>query len=59
MDGAVIIRPLIFDTVLKRAESRLLNLHKKIENAPFLDRNEIQKFLEENTIQSNEQMKIL
>ncbi|MBL4588645.1 MAG: ATP-binding protein [Alphaproteobacteria bacterium] len=59
LDGAVRIRPLIYDTVLKRAESRLLNLHKKIENAPFLDHSEIQKFLEENTVQSNEQIKMI
>jgi len=58
-DDAVTVRPLIFDTVLKRAESRLLNLHKKIENAPFLDHAEIQRFLKTNTVQSNEQMKIL
>lgn len=59
LDGAVRIRPLVYDTVLKRAESRLLNLHKKIENAPFLDHSEIQKFLKENTIQSNEQIEMI
>lgn len=56
-DGGVIIRPLIYDTILKRAETRMLNLHKKIENAPFLqDSKEIAEFLEKNTIASNEQL---
>lgn len=55
-DGSVIIRPLIYDTLLKRAETRMLNLHKKIEKAPFLqDSKEIAEFLEKNTISSNEQ----
>ena len=58
-DGAVSVRPLVFDTVLKRAESRLLNLHKKIENAPFLDRDQIQEFLRNNTVHANEQINII
>ena len=57
-DGVVSVRPLVFDTILKRAESRLLNLHKKIENAPFLDHDEIQDFLKQNTIQANDQTKM-
>lgn len=32
----VIIQPLDYDTVIRRAKSRLLNLHDKIKNAPFL-----------------------
>ena len=52
-DGQVQIVPLIFDTVLKRAESRLLNLHKHVKKAPFLDQSEIQSFLNENTVQLN------
>jgi len=52
-DGQVQIVPLLFDTVLKRAESRLLNLHKHVKKAPFLDQSEIQSFLNENTVQLN------
>lgn len=59
LDGAVRIRPLVYDTILKRAETRLLNLHKKIENAPFLDHEQIQKYLSENTITTNEQISML
>lgn len=56
-DDAVIIRPLLYDTILKRAETRMLNLHKKIENAPFLANSpEITEFLEKNTIAPNEQL---
>lgn len=56
-DDAVIIRPLIYDTILKRAETRMLNLHKKIENAPFLkDNKEVSEFLEKNTVAPNEQL---
>jgi len=59
-DGRVIIRPLIYDTILKRAETRMLNLHKKIEKAPFLqDSKEIAEFLEKNIIASNEQLKLV
>lgn len=54
-DGDVRIVPLVFDTVLKRAETRLLNLHKHVKDAPFLDQNEIQSFLDQNTIQLNKQ----
>lgn len=35
-EGKVIIQPLDYDTVIRRAKSRLLNLHDKIKNAPFL-----------------------
>jgi len=54
-DGDVRIIPMVYNTVLKRAESRLLNLHKKIKNAPFLEHDEIDTFLKENTVQKNEQ----
>lgn len=55
-NDTVVIRPLVYDTLLKRAESRMLNLHKKIESAPFLENSpEISEFLERNTIASNEQ----
>jgi Histidine kinase-, DNA gyrase B-, and HSP90-like ATPase len=33
---AVTIFPLLYDTILNRAEKRLLNLHKKVKGAPFL-----------------------
>lgn len=55
----VVIRPLIYDTILKRAETRMLNLHKKIENAPFLqDSNEIAEFLEKNTVSPEHQLSL-
>ncbi len=34
--GTVRIRPMLYATVLERAEKRLLNLYKDIKNAPFL-----------------------
>jgi hypothetical protein len=46
MDGQVRILPLDFNTVLRRAESRLLKLHNKIKTAPFLQERGIQEFLE-------------
>ena len=47
MDGTVIIQPLLFATVLQRAKSRLLKLHDRVKNAPFLKehRAEIEAFL--------------
>ncbi|MFW6106902.1 MAG: ATP-binding protein [bacterium] len=47
MDGSVEIRPMLFNTVLKRAESRLLKLHERVKNAPFLreHREELDAFL--------------
>lgn len=33
---AVKIYPMLYDTILVRAEKRLLNLHKKVKGAPFL-----------------------
>lgn len=59
MDGAVRVSPFVFDTILKKAETRLLNLHKKIEDAPFLDREKIQEFIQKNTISGNEQKKLI
>lgn len=58
-DGFVCVKPLVFDTVLKRAETRLLNLHNKIENSPFLDHEKIQDFLSKNTVRPNEQVKMI
>jgi hypothetical protein len=34
--NSVIIYPMLYDTILVRAEKRLLNLHKKVQAAPFL-----------------------
>jgi len=58
-DGDVRIVPLVFDTVLKRAETRLLNLHKHVKDVPFLDKSAIDTFLEKNTIQLNHQTRLL
>lgn len=33
---SVTIHPMLYDTILVRAEKRLLNLHKKVKDAPFL-----------------------
>jgi hypothetical protein len=54
-DDNVKIRPMVFDTILKRAETRLLNLHKKVEGAPFLEEFNITEYIKENTIISHEQ----
>lgn len=42
------IYPMLYDTILVRAERRLLNLHKKVKDAPFLaaQQGEIKKFME-------------
>lgn len=45
--GAVRIIPLIYDTVIRRAHSRLLNLAKKIQNTKFLNNVRIKQILEE------------
>lgn len=34
--GNVTIQPMTYNTIIKRAESRLLNLKEKVESAPFL-----------------------
>lgn len=33
---SVTIHPMLYDTILVRAEKRLLNLHRKVKDAPFL-----------------------
>ncbi|WP_279211875.1 ATP-binding protein [Delftia acidovorans] len=42
------ISPLLYDTILIRAERRLLNLHSKVKDAPFLveQQDALKKFLE-------------
>jgi hypothetical protein len=50
MDQRVKILPLDFDTVLRRAESRLLKLLGKVKAAPFLQGQRIQEFLEDDLV---------
>ena len=47
MENTVRISPMLFDTVLQRAKSRLLKLHQRVKDAPFLQahRSEIEEFL--------------
>lgn len=47
-DGKVVIQPLLFNSVLERAKSRLLKLFDRIKSAPFLQKhkNEIAPYLE-------------
>lgn len=47
MDGQVVIQPLSYDTVMKRAKSRLLNLFDKVKNAPYLEDSRIKEYLRE------------
>lgn len=47
MDDRVRIRPLAFDWVLHRAESRLFKLREKIQEAPFLKERGIEKFIQQ------------
>ncbi len=44
-DGKVRIIPMDFDTVLTRAKSRLLRLYERVKEAPFLQGQDIDKFL--------------
>ena len=36
LNGNFLIRPILYDVVLKRAESRLLNLFEQVKEAPFI-----------------------
>lgn len=45
MDGIVKIQPLDYDIVIRRAKSRLLNLHEKIKHSPFLQDTRIRQYL--------------
>jgi len=51
MEGTVRITPMLFDTAMQRARSRLLKLHQRVKNAPFLQahREEIEAFLAEDS----------
>ncbi len=48
MDGQVVIQPLSYDIIIKRAKSRLLNLFEKVKNAPYLEDSRIKEYLREN-----------
>lgn len=43
------ITPMLYDTIIRRAEKRLLNLHSKVKSAPFLDGGQasLDQFLEQ------------
>lgn len=43
--GNTKIVPMLYDVFLKRAENRLLNLHKKVKEAPFMERFDSDEFL--------------
>ncbi|WP_449191740.1 ATP-binding protein [Thauera sp.] len=47
------IYPMLYDTILVRAEKRLLNLHSRVKDAPFLleQREELKKFMEPLSVQ--------
>lgn len=47
-DNQVTIIPMLYETILKRAEARLLNLHSKVKEAPFLleQQEQLKQFLE-------------
>jgi hypothetical protein len=48
MDGRVTIIPLAYDTVIRRAKSRLLNLHDKIKHASFIKDARQKAYIEDN-----------
>ena len=39
------IQPLLYQAVIDRAKSRMLNLYDRVKNAPFMDRKEAREFL--------------
>jgi len=45
-DGRVIIRLMTFHAILERAKNRLLKLYEKVKNAPFLEKEDMEKYLE-------------
>jgi hypothetical protein len=47
-DNHVKIIPMLYETILTRAEKRLLNLHSKVKDAPFLieQQEQLKKFVE-------------
>jgi len=53
------IYPVLYDTILVRAEKRLLDLHSKVKDAPFLaaQQEELKKFMEPLPVQQMELLK--
>jgi hypothetical protein len=47
LSGRVLIQPLDYDTVIRRAKSRLLNLHEKIKKSPFLQETRARMYMAE------------
>ena len=54
MNDRVRILPMTFNTVLERAKSRLLKLYDRVKTAPFLQGQDIEKFLGETVEPSDE-----
>lgn len=54
MDDTVRITPMLFDSVLQRAKSRLLKLHERVKDAPFLKahRSELEDFLNDSNAEA-------
>lgn len=54
-DNQVKITPMLYDTILTRAEKRLLNLHSKVKDAPFLleQQEQLNKFIEPLQVNQN------
>ncbi len=50
-DGHTIIQPLDYDTIIRRAKSRLLMLHSKIASAPFVRDERLLNYLNEKKLQ--------
>ena len=48
--GDVIIQPLDYDVVMRRAKSRLLNLYRKIKDVRFLEDARIREYLNEKSV---------
>jgi len=55
-NNQVKITPLLYDTILIRAEKRLLNLYAKVKDAPFLvtQQEELNKFIEPLPVRQND-----
>jgi hypothetical protein len=54
LGGRVRILPLSFDTVLQRADSRLLKLREKIKSAPFLQGKNLDEFVQDEPVLKGE-----
>jgi hypothetical protein len=54
-DNQVKIIPILYETILTRAEKRLLNLHSKVKDAPFLleQQEQLNKFIEPLPVKQN------